>query len=171
MSINAVRTIYYGWKHYDDGTSTCRKWFMILWFPIFPFKKYKVISSNILPSGFMDGIKLRIGIGGSIDVFEESNIQIIDEVYGNDDILWTYLKVWGSFIGILAVLILAFLFWHLLHIYKVLSEIYLIWSFPIIIALLFGLPISFALYWEQYSKGIRYSAQQVDAPEPASPAR
>jgi hypothetical protein len=158
MAIRAVGLTLYGWKHFPDGTSFCRKWFMVLYLPILPLKRWKVISHNTVKTGFLEGIKIRLGIGGSLAAFEDNEIEFLEPIPGYEDIIPTYLIFWSSFLAIVAfdVGIIPLMTW--LGKANIVNDSVFIWSLPVIMGLFFGLPIGFALQCHQYAFGIRRDA-------------
>jgi len=46
FTFNGIGTRLLGWKHYDDGTSTTSVWFTLLFFPLFPMSRHRVITPS-----------------------------------------------------------------------------------------------------------------------------
>jgi len=44
---NGIGTRLLGWKHHPDGTATATTWFTILYAPIFPGSRYRLVSPSV----------------------------------------------------------------------------------------------------------------------------
>jgi hypothetical protein len=154
MSLQASGMTLYGWTHLDDGTSYCRRWFMLLGLPLIPLGRYRVRSRNIRPRGFRSWVMATVGMGDGRWHARE-NITYIERIGGWTDIFWTLLSVYG----VLAALVdgvygfLVGLGW--LHDHHVIGDAQLMYVVPVMAAMIFGLPIGFVMFAERYALGIR----------------
>jgi hypothetical protein len=162
MAIHAIGVTRYGWKHRPDGSSLCRHWFMVLYLPIVPLRRWLVVSENERPTGFLSGLSFGLGLSGSIEVYEEDNVRYLEPAPGSEDIIWTYLWFWGAFLAIVGFMVGLIPFFTWLKEAQLASETTLAWGLAPAMGLLFGLPIGFALMAHQYSFGIRPTTRLVD---------
>src|SRR5215510_15260372 len=44
FTFNGIGSRLLGWKHYEDGTATATVWFSVLWLPIFPISRQRLVS-------------------------------------------------------------------------------------------------------------------------------
>jgi hypothetical protein len=156
-----------GWAHYTDGLSECRLWLAILFLPIVPLKKYSV--KQVHPSDAATGLSPALSSFG---------VCAISEVAGSGDILKTYAKWWMALLIMLLVILGWFDLMALMKSREWMSDKVVMYTIPIYIAFLFGGPIALALFanrhyrseWTLAAAVERPSAQQGDAPEPATDA-
>ena len=155
MAIRAIGLTRYGWKHLADGTSLCRQWFMVLYLPVVPLRRWRVVSHNERPRGFLSGISAGVGLGG-IALYQEDLIDVQGPAEGAEDILPTYLRFWGAFAAIVGALVgfIPAKTW-LTKAHLVSERVIMYTVFPLGIGLFLGLPIAFALVCHQASFGIR----------------
>lgn len=125
-----------GWSHYTDGSSSCRLWLVILFLPVLPRGRYRVVTHGGTFDGDTTDDPRFAGLG----------ISLVGSCRHDLDIPATYLKHWLPFIALLLLIFGGFQILTGLHESEVLSTKQTLYILPVYIALLFGGPIAFALY-------------------------
>ncbi len=69
-SINGFGTLYYGWRHAADGTSTATKWIAVSWVPVIPCYRERL---RVLTDYNKNNIQSELGglIVSQIDTYEK----------------------------------------------------------------------------------------------------
>lgn len=64
-SINGFGTLYYGWRHFQDGTSTATKWLALFYIPVIPLQRHTL---KVLTDFTHEGVQVKPIAGGLLGV-------------------------------------------------------------------------------------------------------
>lgn len=62
-TLNGFGTLYYGWRHSQDGTATATKWFAISWVPVIPLYREHL---RVLTDFKKDHKNIKAELGGLV---------------------------------------------------------------------------------------------------------
>jgi hypothetical protein len=111
-TINGFGTLYYGWRHFDDGTATATKWFALSWVPVFPIYKERLRVLSNFNSGHAE---LKSELGGLV-VSQVDRYEIIERLpISGREVMLTYAKTYlGLPILFFGPILLGFIFFLLI---------------------------------------------------------
>ncbi len=90
-TINGFGTLYYGWQHFADGTSTATKWLALSWVPVVPLYKEKLRVLSNFESGKGE---LKSELGGLV-VSQLDHYEVIEKLpISAKEVLLTFAKTY-----------------------------------------------------------------------------
>ena len=72
-TLNGFGTLYFGWRHAADGTSTATKWFAVSWVPVVPLYRQRL---RVL-TNFSNPEPLKSELGGLV-VSQQDRYEIVE---------------------------------------------------------------------------------------------
>jgi hypothetical protein len=111
-TFNGLGTMYYGWRHQDDGTATATKWFVVVWVPVVPLARYRlrVVTDFQKKEPFME-VK-RDGFLAGAAAVQRTEYQLLQKVpLVLTEVLSTY--VWTYLVGPILMAWPVLVFWAL----------------------------------------------------------
>lgn len=105
-TINGFGTLYYGWRHRDDGTATATRWVALCWLPVLPLGRHhlRVLTDFNRPD-------VSSGLGGLTLSLQDRYERLDTLRLSPREVALTYVK---AYVGLPAVLVLPVVLMSLL---------------------------------------------------------